>query len=176
MEAIPYIERLLNTLESGEVRRYHSAPSVPVQSLAQHVYGVACIATYIIGRSPSAALLAACLLHDQDELFTGDVPFTIKRDHPDLKERYLQIGAEASRCALMQFEGPALDATETAVLKIADTLDGLLWCTRNERPGGPIRPRWAESYLIARQKFKDRLMPVQLERADLFFQTCGGRI
>ena len=165
----------LNTLESGRVTRYHCAPSVAPQNLAHHQWNVAVILLHLTGNNLSETLLLEALFHDVDEYFTGDVPFTMKRDHPTLKSILKDVAKEHRD---NDFVLPSQDLTtrEEALLKVADTLDGMLWTRDHEEHAGPIHGRWTESYLIAKHKFQHELTPEEWQRADALFQWCGGVI
>lgn len=147
------IERLHHTLQSGKVLRYHAAPSVTPQSLAHHQWGVAALVMELTNFNCSAMLLAEALLHDTGELTTGDIPYTLKRDNPSLKALVKDLEFAARRdftlCAPLR-----LTEQEHAVLKMADTLEGLLWCCENEKPPQVVRSRWITAYHAGIVKFK----------------------
>jgi 5'-deoxynucleotidase YfbR-like HD superfamily hydrolase len=124
----PY--RLLNLLESGEVQRFHAAPSVPIQTVGHHAWGVTAIARYI-REDPSADFLFACLVHDAPELYTGDIPFTTKRESPLLRAMLGDI--EEKYTSQHLFAPVSLTQTETTILKVSDMLEGLRWAKLNER-------------------------------------------
>lgn len=65
------IEKLENTLKSGEVVRYHTTPRVGRQSNAEHSWNVAIIYWWLFGR-PNG------LVHDAPELYVGDLPAPTK--------------------------------------------------------------------------------------------------
>lgn len=169
------IHLLQQTLESGRVIRYHAVPSVhqPLQILAHHQWNVAVLLMHLTDFKVSAQLLMEAILHDTGELITGDIPYTLKRDHPELKKMLSLIELEARRtdtihCAF------GLTPEETALLKVADTLDGVIWCFLHEDTTGPIEDRWHEAYRIAQHKFAELLTPIQWARADALFTAHGG--
>lgn len=160
--------RALETLIAGEVRRYHAAPTVQPQTIAAHCWGVAMILYYISPEAPLRVVMEA-LLHDVGEAYAGDMTFTAKRDNPGLKDAVHQIESKAR--SMFFLEGPRpfpVEPSWVALLKVADTLDGLWWCYRTER-GSLIMDRWRESYCIARSKFEKHLLSQQWERADALF-------
>ena len=158
------INRALNTLESGRVMRYHAAPTVTPQMLGHHAWGVAVIALYLTGGNPSAELLKACILHDAAELFTGDVPFSVKRDNLEAKAMYELLEAQAHANLVMEL--PDLTSSDQAILKLADTLEGLIWCYKNEREG-PVTHRWLHALKAGLEKFTQVLPQDILDRAML---------
>lgn len=161
--------RALETLISGEVRRYHAAPTVAPQTIAAHCWGVAMILYYIEPAIPLRVLMEA-LLHDVGEAYAGDMTFTAKRDNPGLKDVMHDIEHKARSAFFL--EGPRpfpVEQSWVSLLKVADTLDGLWWCYRAER-GRLIFERWDESYCIARTKFAQHLTHERWERADALYR------
>lgn len=145
--------RAANTVEAGHVSRYHAATSVlEKQSIAHHSWGVAVIALYLAGGNCSAGLLQAALMHDAAEAFTGDVPFNVKRDFKDIKERFDRLEKLMYRRYLLQM--PRLTKREQALLKLADSLEGYLWTLRHEAYGKRIvSARWEAALAVAKKKF-----------------------
>lgn len=165
--------RALETLIAGEVRRYHAAPTVDPQPIATHCWNVAMILYYIEPSAPLRVVMEA-LLHDVGEAYAGDMTFIAKRDNPELKA--LVHDTESIARQNFFLEGPRPFPVEppwVALLKVADTLDGLWWCHRRER-GTFIFSRWSESYKIARSKFHRELTTEQWERADALFNFILG--
>ena len=133
------MQALLTTLEAGNVIRYHATPHVKPQTVAEHTWGVAVIYTYIknlIGHERVDA--SHVLLHDCAELFTGDVPFTLKRDHPTIKQLFDQVEEYyAENLMVPQFN----DFPENKlIMKVADYVEGLIYCSKHERPIKGVRP------------------------------------
>lgn len=166
---------LHETLEAGRVIRYHAVPSVhnPLQNVAQHSWNVAILVMHITGFDCSLELLMEALLHDTGEAITGDIPYTVKRDNPKLKMEFLELEIKARKehtiCAPIN-----LSEMERAVLKVADTLDGFIWCALHEDKRGPVEDRWHHAYLVARDKFRNELAPSEWQRADQLFTNYGG--
>lgn len=152
--------RELNTLESGRVTRYHAAPTVSPQALGHHSWGVAVLCMALT--EPSLDLLRAALLHDAGEIVTGDIPFTIKRSSSAMKHLTDELEALAHQDVVMEM--PTLSPEEAAVLKLADTLEGLLWCRKTEREG-PVGARWEQALAFLLKKYQDLLHPDVLARA-----------
>ena len=147
-------ERTLNTLEAGRVARYHAAPTVAPQTVGLHSWGVAVICLYLTSGDSMEHhnLLARALLHDAAELYTGDVPFTTKRGCPEIKELLTRL----EKIAYEQWLIPLPEVTDydECILKMADTIDGLLWCRKTEHPDGPVGQRWNDSLTVAFKKFQ----------------------
>lgn len=148
--------RLLATLESGRVMRYHAVPTVAQQTVGQHSHGVAVICLHLTGGQVSRELLIAALLHDAAEIVTGDIPFTTKRASPMMKAILGEMETAAHADVVLPM--PALSEAEAALLKLADTLEGLLWCRKTEAVG-PVRDRWVHALEHALVKFSGLLPP-----------------
>lgn len=164
--------RCIATLESGGVQRYHAVPSVLVkQRVDSHAWSVAMIVLSLTDGQASQALLIHALLHDSGELITGDIPFTVKRKYPEVKRITDEIADDAHQRIVYPL--PAITEAETAVLKIADTLDGWRWCQMHE-PRGPVSDRWLGAWRQARFKF-GWLGVALWNRADCLFETFTWR-
>lgn len=154
-------QRAANTLEAGRIRRYHAVPTVEAQTVGLHSWGVAVLLMYIVGDDISAALLKQALKHDAPEIYTGDSPFTAKRDNPALKRLLTDMELLASEHWVMRDE--VLSQREQALLKVADTVEGLIWCRKTELTG-PIRERWVGALNIALEKFDQHILPEERQR------------
>lgn len=172
------LRQLNNTLESGGVLRYHAVPSVKPQTVAQHCWGVAMLAHYI-SDDTSEELIMECLLHDSAELFTGDIPFTVKRDNPSIKSAFRELESfhrehDILPGGLTGYHALCTTQSEMehlhALLKVCDTLEGFIWCANNENRIGKVGSRWKEAYQHAQVKFKDILTPEEWQRADAVFE------
>lgn len=150
MSLQPY-QRAANTLEAGRVLRYHAAPTVAPQTVGQHAYGVAALCLYVTDGKASRELLINALLHDSAELVTGDIPFTVKRSHPEVKATFDALENEAFDTLLLGANNP-LTPHDCAILKLCDTVEGLIWCRKTELTG-PVRMRWLEALNRGLQKF-----------------------
>lgn len=130
------VDALRNRLRAGGTQRYHTntAEMLKTQDVAQHVYGVMWLVTSIMFNRPSAALLLAALAHDAGERWTGDVPSPAKRRIPGVKEAFDE--AEVEELAIhCDFRAPALSEVESAVLDLADALDGAFFCSKESEMG-----------------------------------------
>lgn len=163
-EAAPLrdFQRVANTLEAGRIRRYHAVPTVEAQTVGQHAWGVVILCLYVTGGEASRELLIQAALHDAAELYTGDMPFTVKRGVPELKKLLGHLEAHAHRCLVMDDIG--LNPHDAAVLKMCDTLEGLIWCRKTELTG-PVRERWRLALNQAFEKFAEVLSVDEINRA-----------
>lgn len=105
---------------AGDVKRYHTWPVHHQQSVAHHSWNVARILLEIWPSAPREAIIYA-ITHDMGEVATGDVPFPVKRENPDLKAIMDRLEDGALRT--MGVRVPELDEHWSRVLKICDLLE-----------------------------------------------------
>lgn len=118
--------------KGGNVKRFHVHALIGEQTVAAHSWGVAAILLEIC--EPSLGLIKAALYHDIFEYATGDVPYTAKRDHPEIKEA-LEI-AEKTIAQRMEIDVMwNLSHTEESLLKIADMLELCYFCMEQIKLG-----------------------------------------
>lgn len=161
------ITKLENTLQAGAVQRYHATPMVASQSIAEHSWNVAIIYMELSRacKSTSDATIIDALFHDVAELYTGDVPFTVKREFPPVKDLYDQM---EEKFMVNFIKSPASDRqphdTHKFLLKLADWLEGLRWCSYYEHGfGKPVLHNYAEG-LVSKwnQYIEDTSLPAVL--------------
>lgn len=119
--------KLAFIMAGGAVQRFHTRRSIHPQSVAEHSFGVAWLVWLLAGGRPSTALLMAALGHDLAEHVTGDLPAPAKRAM-DLGATFDQY--ERIAMAEVGIHLSSLTDEEARVLKLADTLDLLLYCHR----------------------------------------------
>ncbi len=117
-------DRIQFAYEGGLTERFHTRPGLRRNTTAQHSHGVAMLCYWLADRKPSANLLMSALTHDTAEQVVGDVPAPTK----------WALGSEQLDC----LEQDALNAQgltfplsgiEERQLRMADALDGLLYCS-----------------------------------------------
>lgn len=120
-------------LNGSRVKRYHAVDTIKEDLVGRHSHGVAMLAWAMTGGEASSNLLMRCLVHDLGEQNTGDMPSHTKR----------ALGQEAmDKLDALEEEGLAenglvffLTPDEENIAKIADCLDGMLFCVRERRLG-----------------------------------------
>jgi 5'-deoxynucleotidase YfbR-like HD superfamily hydrolase len=175
------LDRVLNTLESGGVTRYHANPYVKAQTDAEHSWGVAIILTYLGGAiAPSNSLLLEGLLHDTGEIEVGDIPFSTKKKNHKLRTIVNQLEADARRDYML--EGLPVDDWEQAQVKIADCLEALWWCAHNSnfpRGSHPMIAAYQKQFRALRETYNGCLPTDVEDRALSLFSSLihvmGGR-
>jgi 5'-deoxynucleotidase YfbR-like HD superfamily hydrolase len=114
-------------IRGGVVKRFHTMHTLHTQNVAEHSFGVAWLVYLLCDQQPSAGLLIAAMAHDLAEHMTGDIPAPAKRR----MQISAQFNTEEDKCMMdAGLAAPMLTAAEQRVLKMADTMDLLLFCTR----------------------------------------------
>lgn len=126
---------------SARVRRYHTEPLLHAQNVGEHTYAVMWLIMLLTDGEASRDLLLAALQHDTPEFSTGDIPAPTKR----------LTGMKAAFDALedgvmSDLEWPPMRLTvdEARTLKMADNLEGLMFCGFELRRGN-LDILWAMS-------------------------------
>jgi len=105
---------------AGCVKRYSTWPMLREQTVGHHCWRVACIYVEIFGM-PRAEVLYFCLHHDSGELWSGDIPFGVKKQMPGLKD--LMTQAESVGLHQLELRLPELTKEERIKVKISDLLE-----------------------------------------------------
>lgn len=71
--------------DAGNIKRYHSWPTLQTQTNAHHSWNVIRIYFELFGQ-PSQKMFTYLTYHDVGELDTGDISFVVKRKTPIIKE------------------------------------------------------------------------------------------
>lgn len=130
--------RLFYVDGSQRVRRWHTEPVLHNQTVGEHSYGVMYLVLELTGWSASRNLLLASLMHDTAERKTGDVPGPTKRK---LGVKAAFDAMEDAHMAELGLVIPALTESEAFTLKLADNLEGAMFCAFELRRGNrDIRP------------------------------------
>lgn len=119
---------IFNLMDSGEVLRFHSSPGITKQKVSEHSWGVAMLCQYLYPEGSKDLLLAA-MTHDCAEIKTGDIPAPVKWEDESIKAILDKIEDNFNEEHGIQFY-KNLNETEKKVLKMADVLDGMIYCVR----------------------------------------------
>lgn len=113
----------------GLTKRYHTKHVNKENTVGAHSFGVAWMVFFL--REPdtelSNTLIMAALAHDLAEQVTGDISSPTKRKFPALAEMVQEMEHEILSEHNLNFE-QYLTKDELRVLKLADCLDGALYC------------------------------------------------
>lgn len=128
-------ELLSFDFEGSMVRRYHTVPQIHVNTDGHHQRGVAVLCKYLwpgLGE-PRVELIFAALFHDQAEQITSDVSAPAKRKL-GISKVFADFEHDILRTAGLCYEDQLTDE-ERRVMKLADILDGALWCIHERKLG-----------------------------------------
>lgn len=118
-------------LNGGNTARFHTVSTIRRNTVGQHSYGVAMLCFLLTQGNPSKQLLMAALTHDIAEQWTGDIPAPAKRAL-GIRAEFGRIEDEVLGKLALSFP---TDANDTIVLKLADAMDGMLFCINERRLG-----------------------------------------
>lgn len=121
-------ERIKFIYDGGCVKRYHTKPTIRENTVGQHSFGVAMFCYLLAGESTTPHLLLAALSHDLAEQVTGDISSPTKRKYPDLAAKVQELEYELLGENNLFWEEHALSKEEVETLKLADCLDGMMFC------------------------------------------------
>ena len=119
----------LDPRSAGKISRYHTWERIRDQSVGEHTWQLLRI---ILAIQPHASpeLLRWTMFHDVGERVTGDVPFPVKREHPELKRALDKMEHEA----LLQMAttwgavaGIQITDEEANLLKLAEFIEMYEW-------------------------------------------------
>lgn len=143
-----------NLQQAGNVLRYSSWPTIQQQTVGNHCWQVYRIYCDIFGM-PRADVAYYIMHHDSAELITGDPPFPVKRDNPDLKAAFQRVEVEANE--RLGVKMPCLTVQELDQVKVCDLLEMTVFGMSEREMGNllaiPIINRTSEAALkLAEQK------------------------
>lgn len=121
------IARLEFIRRGGQTKRYHTKATLKENTVAHHSFGVAWLCALLVEGAPSANLLLAALAHDLAEQVTGDISSPTKRKFPVMARMIQIMETETLEVHGLNFE-VTLTHNESRILKMADCLDGALFC------------------------------------------------
>lgn len=118
--------------DGAAVKRYHTARTLEQQTVGAHSFGVAMMCYILTAGRPSAELLMGALSHDLAEHKVGDIPSPTKRATPGLAQ-----ALQRQEDAVLGAHGLLweLNPTEARVLKLADYMDGMVYCCQEAELG-----------------------------------------
>lgn len=117
--------------DASAVLRYHTCRTARTQDLAQHQWGVAML-VLVVEPKAGPNLVRAALTHDLAEYTTGDLPYPVKMDNPELKDELGEIEERFEAEHGLAFH---LTEYEMRVLKWCDMAELCLWCLEDIRLG-----------------------------------------
>lgn len=119
-------------LKGGLTKRYHTTDTLRPQNVAEHSFFVAWLMILMYGISSADDMFGA-LHHDIAEGSVGDISSPVKRAHPELKI-ILDI-CEDKAYSETDLATLVIDSVSKRRIKMADNMEGLLFCSREIRAG-----------------------------------------
>lgn len=132
-EPISMYQRLLFIYKGAKTKRYHAADTLTSQTVGEHSFGVAWLVVLLCPQARKELILAA-MAHDLAEHLVGDVSSPTKRKYPALKTLVDDAEAELLKSHSLDFE-TQLTKDEMRILKLADNMDGMMFCIRERKMG-----------------------------------------
>lgn len=120
--------------QGAEVERFHATKTLQVETVGTHSHGVAMLCYALSVGAPSVDLLMAALCHDLAEQVYGDIPAPTKRAL-GISEACAELEDECLAQRGLLF---TLTPEEERILKLADILDGMLFCVREAQLGSRL--------------------------------------
>jgi 5'-deoxynucleotidase YfbR-like HD superfamily hydrolase len=114
-----------STRHAGNVRRYHTHPTLRQQTVADHSWHVMRIFLELFPDAVTVEVLTYILYHDIAEIGTGDLPFPVKAAHPGLAEVMHDVEAEV--LDNMGVVLPDLTSRERVLVKVCDLCEMFEW-------------------------------------------------
>lgn len=118
----------------GYSTRWHTLDVHNRQDIGNHSFGVAWLCELITRGSASKCLIMAALAHDLAEHIVGDIPSPAKRAL-GISKMFDEFEGKHLAEAGVAFYGDELELDETAILKFADMLEGMMFCLRERKFG-----------------------------------------
>lgn len=115
----------------GETQRFHTALTIQSDTVGHHSFGVAWMVWMLMESTPSMHLIMAALAHDLPEHHTGDIPGPAKRSMGIREQMHTEESILLTKAG-MDF---SLTSEENRVLKMADSMDGMIFCVRERGMG-----------------------------------------
>ena len=167
MEYIP----LIMQRAQRDIQRCGLATKIQDYDLTQHSYGVlsiCCDLVRLLGLEPlSQTEVEIILRHDLAETFTGDLPWVVKNMSAEVEERWAFIEEtvlqeKSKECPeLEKYSDKSIEKTlspeKRKIFKIADMLDLLLYCCKEEQLGNTT----PEMQLIFKNAFTITMARIQ---------------
>lgn len=131
---------------AGRVRRWHANSDLSwTDDYVDGHQGRVARIILALCPDPSATLIAAALTHDDGEWMFGDIPAPGKAAMTPMFRHALNQAESDARQAVWGDKSPsALTEKEYAWLRLADRLDGYMWCLFT-MPDVTLRAEWQDA-------------------------------
>ena len=130
----------------NSLKRYNNIPRVKQESLAEHQYYTSIIIMKLLESTTLSTdlkyiLLNYSLVHDVQELYTGDIPHNVKQDFPQFKLMLTEIENEwVEKTIFSNVVMSYHDELEShpyleSIFKLADLLQVMMYCEEEVKFG-----------------------------------------
>lgn len=119
--------------DGGLSRRYHTVDVLKEQNIAEHSFGVAWLCELLTQGTARKELIMSALAHDLAEHMVGDIPSPAKRAM-DIGAKFHEYETKHLKTAGLDYESELYEG-EKFTLKLADMMDGMMYCIREARLG-----------------------------------------
>ena len=121
-------------MRGGLTKRYHTVDTIHGQNVAEHSFGVAMLMMLMYDPAGEGGWATPhALLHDLAEAQVGDISSPVKRAMPELK-----VFLDKAEYLAFQEAGitlAKLSPRQHRMLKMADNMEGMLFCCRERYKG-----------------------------------------
>lgn len=160
------LKRLKLMRTAARVVRYHTMPTLYLQSVGEHTFG--CLTVMMEICEPTVVMMSAMLYHDAAEPCTGDTPSNVKWTHPGIEEELKLVEAVIEEKFAL-WDKATLTEWERHIVKYCDLMEGALFALEEFTMGNRLVAIVARDYLAAIEK---RGLEVVTDRAmELYTQV-----
>lgn len=154
--------------KGAAVKRYHGETTIKEQTVGAHSFGVMWLCFVLAEGKPSAQLLLAAAAHDLAEHKIGDVPAPTKRSVPGLRDQLNKLEDEELFKASLFFH---LNSAETRLLKMADAMEGIVYCETERYLGNVMIKRVAANF----RRYVGEFEPLSVHERNVLSCLVGER-
>lgn len=148
------MDQLKMFLSGGAVRRFHTIPTIQLDTVGSHSHLVSCLVTMLgLPDNVELKLLKAALFHDLAEQEIGDIPSPLKRSAPEVATRIRDFEEAFNRYHGIHIE---LTMIEKSLLNFCDNIAGALFCISEYRCGNAPMLSIAKRFLEYSEEIVNR--------------------
>jgi len=114
---------LLEMLEAGKVKRYHTLTTLKTQTLSQHCFRMLQLAYFITENNVSKELANEILFHDHEEYEIGDIPASFCNTAITKQKKIQEVSFKKSRGLYLE-----LSMVDEGLLHCLDSLELMINC------------------------------------------------
>ena len=166
----------IDTRLAGQVRRYHTWPTIGHQTIAEHTWQLLRIYLCVV-EIPDRHMILHIMNHDIGEHDTGDIPYPVKRDNPILKQEmeFLEHRSQMTQMDYWNMFHPTYLTPEDKILfkqiELTEMAEfGMDQMNLGNHHGYIIANRCLQA--VYENQPSNRLAKYVIKRLELFFQQC----